>query len=84
MIRKNTKVVFEDGGSRRTEDLAGGIPLSKGEIVNIHSTGKTIKYEVVDKTVDCFLEGKDQEVNIIYVLRKTTRPGSAERSLRRS
>ncbi len=72
MIKKNTKVVFEDGENQKSDDLIGGMPLSKGEIVHVHEgdSGKSIDYEVADKTIDCFLKGDDQIVNIIYVLKK--------------
>lgn len=70
MIKKNTKVIFENREDKRSEDLVGGIPLSKGEIVTIHENNKIIKYEVVDKIVDCFLDGEDQTVDITYILNK--------------
>ena len=69
MIKKNTTVIFENGADRRTEDLAGGMPLSKGEVVKVHEGGQVIEYEVADKTVDCFLDGADQTVEITYTLR---------------
>lgn len=71
MIKKTTKVIFDDGKSRRTEELIGGIPLSKGEIINVHEkNGKIIRYEVKEKKIDCFLNGQDQIVDIVYVVRK--------------
>ncbi len=70
MIKKNTKVIFQDGTNQITEELVGGIPLSKGEIVYVHKNSKTIDYEVVDKKVDCFLNREDQKVNITYTLKK--------------
>ena len=33
MIKKNTKVIFKDGENKKIEDMVGGIPLSKGEII---------------------------------------------------
>lgn len=68
MIKKNTKVIFEDNSG--SEELAGGMPLSKGEIVKVHKKGMVIEYIVKDKTIDCFMDGEDQEVNITYTLAK--------------
>ncbi len=71
MIKKNTKVIFQDEKNQRTEELVGGIPLSKGEVVHVHQKGNKITdYKVVDKTIDCFLNGEDQKVNITYTLKK--------------
>ena len=67
MIKKNTKVIFDDG---KEEELDGGMPLTKGEIIHVHKAGKKVDYEVKDKIIDCFLDGKDQMVNITYVLKK--------------
>lgn len=69
MIIKNTKIVFENG---ETKELKGGIPLSKGEMINFHAENseEIIDYEVVEKTVDCIVKGEDQIINITYVLRK--------------
>lgn len=72
MIKKNTKVVFEDGENKRTDNMMGGMPLSKGEIIHVHPEdgGDVIDYEVVDKVIDCYLKGEDQMVDITYVLRR--------------
>lgn len=70
MIKKNTKVIFENGENKRSEDMVGGIPLSKGEIIKVHENDKIVLYEVVDKIVDCFLDDKDQTVNITYVVKR--------------
>jgi len=71
MIKKNTKIVFDDGEKQKTDELKGGMPLSKGEIVHVHKeSGEIIDYEVTDKTIDCYLKGKDQIVNITYVLKR--------------
>ncbi|MBI4164065.1 MAG: hypothetical protein HY512_04335, partial [Candidatus Aenigmarchaeota archaeon] len=59
MIKKNTKVIFQDGKNQKTEELVGGIPLSKGEVVHVHQKGDKTDYEVVDKNIDCFLDKKD-------------------------
>lgn len=70
MIKKNTKIIFEDGDSASSDELAGGMPLSKGDIVHIHRGESIVDYEVADKIIDCFMGGEDQMVNIIYKLRK--------------
>ena len=70
MIKKNTKVIFEGEESISSEDLIGGIPLSKGETINFHKNGEVILYEVTDKKVDAFFEGEDQTINIIYTVAK--------------
>jgi len=70
MIKKNTKVIFEDGENRRSENMVGGIPLSKGEIIKVHEGDKVLQYEVADKIVDCFLNGEDQVVDITYIVRR--------------
>lgn len=67
MIKKLTKVIFDD---EKVEELDGGMPLTKGEIIHVHKAGKQIDYIVKDKIIDCFLDGKDQIVNITYVLKK--------------
>jgi len=70
MIKKNTKIVFEGESTSRLDALQGGIPLSKGEVISIHEGKAITKYEVKDKTIDCFFEGEDQIVNITYTLKK--------------
>jgi hypothetical protein len=70
MIKKNTKIIIEGEDSSKFEALQGGIPLTKGEIINIREGSKVISYKVKDKTIDCFLEGQDQIVNITYTLKK--------------
>lgn len=70
MIKKTTKVIFKDGKDEKTEELVGGIPLSKGEIIKVHKNNKIIEYEVVDKIIDCFLDGVDQNVDITYIVEK--------------
>lgn len=70
MIKKNTTVIFQDGKNKKTEELVGGMPLSKGEVVHVHDeNSKITDYEVVEKKIDCFLEGQDQRVNITYILK---------------
>jgi actin-like ATPase involved in cell morphogenesis len=68
MIKKNTKVIFANGEEQ--EELVGGIPLSKGEIVHLHRNGITTDYQVVEKMVDCYMDGEDQTVDITYTLQK--------------
>ncbi|MFA5051613.1 MAG: hypothetical protein WC544_00950 [Patescibacteria group bacterium] len=70
MIKKTTKVVFKDGGTDTTEEMIGGMPLSKGEFINVHKDGKVLVYEVADKTVDCYFENNDQHVNITYTIKR--------------
>ncbi len=70
MIKKNTKVIFVDGNDNQTDDLVGGMPLSKGEIVHVHKNNQLTDYEVIDKNIECFLDGEDQTVNITYTLKK--------------
>ena len=70
MIKKNTKVIFNDGENKKTEDMVGGIPLSKGEIIRVHKNDKVVLYEVVDKIVDCFLNSEDQVIDIIYIVER--------------
>jgi hypothetical protein len=70
MIKKNTKVIFEGEGDKKSEEMIGGIPLSKGEIVTIHEGGADILYDVVNKKVDCYLDSGDQIVNITYTLKR--------------
>jgi len=44
--------------------------LSKGEIIRVHENDKVVLYEVVDKIVDCFLNGEDQVIDIIYIVER--------------
>lgn len=43
MIKKNTKIIIEGEKNNNLEALQGGIPLSKGEIIKIHDSGKVMK-----------------------------------------
>lgn len=71
MIKKNTKVIFEDGGTNSSDELVGGMPLSIGDIVHVYRDNTDmVDYEVVDKVIDCFMGGADQTVNITYKLKK--------------
>lgn len=72
MIKKNTKIIFEDEKGQEAEELTGGMPLSKGETVHIHKDGadKPASYEVTEKTIDVFYKDKDQIVYTTYILRK--------------
>jgi len=71
MIKKNTKVIFENGDNNRSEEMVGGMPLTKGEVLTVHNkSGKKVIYEVADKIIDAFLDREDQVVNITYILRK--------------
>ncbi len=73
MIKKNTKIIFKDGEMGSEEEMIGGIPLSVGEIVRVHQNGAVVKYEVIVKDIDCFLDNDDQTVNIVYTVRKATK-----------
>ena len=72
MIKKNTKIVFEGNEGEEKKEWMGGIPLSVGEIIHIYEEGseEPIDYEVVEKKVDCYIKGEDQNVDVVYVLRK--------------
>ena len=70
MIKKNTKIVIEGEKNNKLDALQGGIPLSKGEVINIHEGVNVISYKVKDKTIDCLLDGEDQIVNITYILKR--------------
>lgn|GEM_PF-696956 len=70
MIKKTTKVVFEDGENQKSEEMVGGIPLSKGEIIRVHEGETVVNYEVVEKIIDAFLDSGDQVVNINYKVKK--------------
>ena len=71
MIKKNTKVIFEDGDTDSSDELVGGMPLSKGDIVHVHRDDEgVVDYEVIDKIIDCFMGGEDQIVNITYKMKK--------------
>jgi hypothetical protein len=70
MIKKNTKVIFQDGENKREEDMIGGIPLSKGEIIKVHHGETIIDYEIIEKNIEVFLDGKEQTVDITYVVSK--------------
>lgn len=72
MIKKNTKVIFLDGNEQKEDEMIGGMPLSVGEIVRVHSKDsiKAADYEVVEKTIDYYLDEPDQMVDIIYSLKR--------------
>jgi len=70
VIKKTTKVVFEDGENQKSEEMVGGIPLSKGEIIRVHEGETVVNYEVVEKIIDAFLDSGDQVVNINYKVKK--------------
>jgi len=74
MIKKTTKVIFEDNEGESSDELVGGMPLSKGDIVHIHRGESVVDYFVADKIIDCYLDGIDQLVNITYKLEKQENP----------
>lgn len=67
MIKKNTKIIFE-GDDGNSQELIGGIPLSKGETITLN---KNEEFEVVDKIVEIEDKGEDQIANITYKLKKS-------------
>lgn len=71
MIKKNTKIIFEDE-SEQEKELEGGIPLSKGDIVQVYEkdSNKAANYEVINKKIEFFIKDKDQIANITYRLKK--------------
>jgi len=71
LIKKNTRIVFEDDAEL---DLEGGIPLAIGDILDIKTNKNKLKvgkFRVTKKEIECFLDGEDQIVNITYVLSKS-------------
>jgi len=70
MIKKNTKIIFQDATNNATDELIGGIPLAKGETITAKKDGITKEYEVVEKNTDVIFEGEDQIANIEYVLKE--------------
>ncbi|OGY42112.1 MAG: hypothetical protein A2Y82_03245 [Candidatus Buchananbacteria bacterium RBG_13_36_9] len=71
MIKKNTKIVIEDDAGKSSEWI-GGIPLSVGEIIHLYQnkTEAPVDYEVVNKEVNCYIQGADQLVDVTYFLRE--------------
>ncbi len=66
MIIKNTKIVF----GQRVEELKGGVPLAKGDIVRFKDGESGMaRYEVVEKEVDWVREGDDDNVTVTYILK---------------
>ena len=70
MIKKNTKVVFKDARNVREEEMVGGIPLSKGEIIRVHENDVVVEFEVAEKKIDCYFNGPDKVVDIVYTVVK--------------
>lgn len=66
MIKKTTQAIFEDGDYKGTYDWKGGIPLSEGEIINIHLAKKDLSYILEKKTIDLVENGEDQDVQVVY------------------
>jgi len=67
LIKKNTKVIIEGEGEL---EWVGGMPLAKGEDFTVHENNKTTTYLVSGKKVDCFVNGDEQIVNVVYTLRR--------------
>jgi len=70
MIKKFTKVILDGAQDPRFENLGGGMPLSKGEVVHFHEGVKIINYLVADKKTDISFEGEDLVVTTTYTLKK--------------
>jgi hypothetical protein len=70
MIKKNTKIIFQDAENNATDELIGGISLSKGETITVKKDGSTKEYEVVEKNTEFIFEDEDQIANIEYVLKE--------------
>ena len=72
MIKKKTKLIFENEKGRKVHNLIGGMPLTKGEIVSFQLEGQNniIDYEVVAKTTNLLKEGEDWIVNTAYALKR--------------
>lgn len=68
MIKKNTKMIFDDG--LEVGDLVGGVPLCKGEVIRLRKNGNSTEYEVTDKLVEFDLDDEDQTANITYSLER--------------
>lgn len=75
MIKKNTKIIFQDNQDNATDELIGGIPLSKGECIVVKKDGTTKQFEVVEKNTEFIFEGEDQIANIVYVLKESNKLG---------
>ena len=70
MIKKFTKVILDGEQDSRFENLGGGMPLSKGEIVNFKENGKVINYLVLDKKTEIEFQGEELVVTTTYTLKK--------------
>ena len=72
MIKKSTEIILQDGGNKEIINISGGIPLAKGDILNYHpdNSDASDQYEVVDKTIEYYVQSTDHVVNITYILRK--------------
>ena len=70
MIKKNTKVILDGATDSRFDNLGGGMPLSKGEIINFKENGKVIDYFVLDKKTEIEFAGEDLMVTTTYTLKK--------------
>ena len=70
MIKKNTKIILLDDNDNPSDELIGGIPLTRGETVLVTKNGSISNYEVIDKNVEFIYEAEDQIANIIYTLKK--------------
>lgn len=64
MIKKSTKITFEESGE--TIEDSGGIPLSEGESIVVNGS----EYVVARKAVACRKEGEDWMAEVEYILKK--------------
>jgi len=71
MIKKSTKIIFQDGDSKGLNEFEGSLPLAKGDIVHVHrETLSGSDYEVVEKMIDCFIGEEEQIIDITYTLKE--------------
>ena len=72
MVKENTEITLQDGNTKQILNFSGGVPLSKGDIVNFHADNSdaSVQYEVVDKTIDYYVQGEENVMNITYLLVK--------------
>lgn len=67
MIKKNTKAIFLDGDFKGEYDWKGGIPLSKGEFMNVRFKGNLLRYKLTKKEITCDVEDKNQIIYVLYI-----------------
>ena len=72
MVKKKTKLIFEDEEGTTTKDMVDDVLLSKGDIFQAkqQDSGEIVSYQVVDKKVERIKEGEDEVVETTYTLKK--------------